>query len=248
MSDITGPRVKLNRAAQQFESLDRELLALSDLKSYTVSKDVDSKTGNQIYSFADVPLIPDDLSLRIGEMLYNFRCSLDHLIWHLVVTEGNIPSIRNEFPIFNDSTKYESDKVRKLNGIPNTVVPIIDALQPCHSTGPNDYWWYLWYLHELSNADKHRHLLITRRSLGKKLRMSFTADVIPKANYLDTPVEDGATFAIVEPNVDVDIRPTIQILFDNAPSDIRKDLPVGNILNLINMSVLEVFKRLDSYI
>lgn len=249
MVSIESPLAKFNRAEQQLDALRSDLLPLGDLKSYTIIKDIDDVTREQIYSFGKVPPIPDGLGLLVGEILYNFRCSLDHLIWQLVLSEGNIPTLRNEFPIFKDLTKYNSGKRSKLKGVSNTVIPIIDALQPCNSTGDLDYWCYLWYLHELCNADKHRYLLLTRRSLRKNLRLVYisSSNRIPRGVYFDAPVEDGAIFFRIEPDVDVEIHPTIDILFENAPSDIRTDLPVLNIIELIHGSVWKAFEDLRAH-
>ncbi len=248
MASLDSPRAKFDRAREQCNALSRDLSTLYDLKFYTITKEVDNATGNQIYSFTNVPPIPDDLSLRIGEMLYNFRCSLDHLVWQLVLSEGNTPTIRNEFPIFIDVGKYEAEKGNKLKGVSNAVVAIVDSLQPCYSTMTNDCWWYLWYLHELCNAEKHRHLLLTRQTLGRKLRLSWTSTKAPKARYLAVPVEVGAVFLILKPNMDVHGDPTIQILFSNTPSNVRADLPVESIISLISAAVYKVFERLSPHI
>ncbi|MCH8207241.1 MAG: hypothetical protein IH956_09600, partial [Chloroflexi bacterium] len=155
----------------------------------------------------------------------------------------------NEFPIFKDSTRYEAEKGSKLKGVSSAVVTIIDKLQPCYSTPPEDWWWYLWYLHVLNNTDKHRHLLLTRRTLAKRLRVSGQfAGSIPKGRYLDVPVEEGAVFFRTKSDVDMNIEPSIEVFFSNAPPDIRQDLIVETIISLIYGSVEEAFKRLKSHV
>ena len=113
---------------------------------------------------------------------------------------------------------------------------------------------HLWYLHELNIADKHRHLLLVRRTLGQQVRVSWdTAKPVgnvPKAAYAAAPVEDGSVFLRIErvPGVDVKVNPTIQIFFSNGPPSLRTDLPVENILDLVESSVWEVFSRLKSHV
>jgi hypothetical protein len=244
---MDSPLAKFNRAKQHVEALDRELSPISDINSYVITKDIDNTTGEHIYSFQKVPPMPNGIELLFGEMLYNFRCSLDHLIWQLVLSEGNTPTQRNEFPIFNDISTYERKKGSKLKGVSNAVVTIVDVLQPCYSTGENDYWKYLWYLQVLSNTDKHRHLILSRRTLWETIRIA-TVGPIPKAAYFDVPVENGVVFLRIKSDVDVDIRPRIEVLFSNAPPDIRRNLPIRNICQLIYISVDEVFKRLSPHI
>ena len=72
--------------------------------------------------------MPPGLEVVIGEMVYNFRCSLDHLVWQLVLSEGATPDHRNEFPIFNDPSDYETAKKRKLNN--PGALPTVEALFP----------------------------------------------------------------------------------------------------------------------
>ena len=249
MASPDSPMAKYNRAGEHVETLRQNLIPLRDLNAYVIATDIDNQTGEQIRRFDDVPSMPTGLEVVIGEMVYNFRCSLDHLVWQLVLSEGATPDHRNEFPIFNDLSDYETAKKRKLRGVSDTVRTIIDGLQPCYSTGVNDYWWWLWYLQILSNADKHRHLLLTRRSLGKNLRVSGSfGNRIPKGIYLDVPVEKGAIFFRGDPNVDMNVEPSIQVFFSNAPPDIRQDLPVENIIGLIYTSVETVFNRLRVHV
>ena len=247
MASLDGPLIKYNRASEHVETLSRHLLPIEDLKSYVIASDIDNQTGEQIRRFEDVPPLPDGVDVIIGEMLYNFRCSLDHLVWQLVLSEGNTPNNRNEFPIFKDSTRYNTDKGPKLQGVSDAVVHIVDELQPCYSTGPNDYWKYLWDLQVLNNADKHRHLLLTRSTLGSHLRIIHFGRQ-PRGNYLDVPVEKGAIFFRGEFDVDMDIKPRIHVVFRNAPSDIRADLSVGNIASLIDGSVDAAFRSLSGHI
>lgn len=248
MASIESPQAKFSRASQQRDTLCRELMSLRDLNSFCITKDTQPDMGYCLYSFSKIPPIPDDIGLRIGEILYNYRCALDHLIWQLVLSAGNKPSNRNEFPIFNNIIEYEHCKGDKLKGVTDTVVAIVDALQPFNSMGEMDYWKFLWYLQILCNADKHRYLLLTRRTLANKIDFIWSGEGNPVGNYFAVPVEKGATFFRVKPDMNMQVHPRIEILFSNAPPDIMNDLPVENILGLIDMSVTEVFRQLEEHI
>ena len=116
MASLDGPLIKFNRAGEHVETLRRHLSPLHDLESYIIASDIDDKTGEQIRRFENVPPMPVGLEVLLGEMLYNFRCSL-HLVWQLVLSEGNTPNNRNEFPIFKDSVRYEAEKTGKLRHV-----------------------------------------------------------------------------------------------------------------------------------
>jgi len=238
MASLESPMAKLNRARQQREALRLDVLALCDLK---ITHDIDYATGDHVYSFKSVPPLPDDLGLRIGEMLYNYRSSLDHLIWQLVLSAGKHPGGRNEFPIFNDPNEYNKNKRQKLKGVCEEVVKIVDSLQPCTS---NTKCRYLWYLQKLCNFDKHCNLLLTRQVLNPVQLLGFFLNHEPKWKFYSVPVENGAKFlSIDEP---CDFKPSIEIVFSNSPLPIRKDL--RNIFSLIDSAVGKVFKALECYV
>ena len=249
MASLDSPLIKYNRAQEHVETLRQHLLPLEYLESYVIASDIDNQTGEQIRRFEHVPPMPVGMDVLIGEMLYNFRCSLDHLVWQLVLSEGNIPNRLNEFPIFKDPARYEAQKAGKLRGVSDAVRTIIDQLQPCYSAPPGDYWWYLWYLQVLNNADKHRHLLLTRRDLGKIAFVSGSfGNRIPRGGYLDVPVENGAIFFRGEQNVEMNVRPRTNVFFGNAPPDIRKDISIEAIISNIYGAVDVVFSRLRSHV
>ncbi len=244
MDSIESPLSKLERATEQCQTLRKELGTLCNSESYSITNEFEPNTGYTLYRFVKVPPMPEAMSLRIGEMLYNFRCSLDHLVRQLVLSEGNQPTVRNEFPIFEDVSKYNSEKRSKLKGVSNTVVPIIDSLQPCSPTGRK----YLWYLHILCNADKHRDLLLTRRILGQTLHLPRTVSQPVEGNYFAVAVENGAVFLRIKPDVNMDVQLPVKIFFSNTPKDIRRDMMVDNMLGFIKNSVHYVFGQLRSHV
>jgi len=244
MASLDSPLAKLNRAREQINALRRDISTLTDLNSYCITYDIDSATGYQVYYFKKVPLIPDDFSLRIGELLYNFRCSLDHLVWQLVLSEGNVPTSRNEFPIYSIPVEYERNKRRKLQGVSPTVVSIIDNVQPFKHDSP---FKHLWSLHELCNFDKHRNLLVTV-IVAPEISYGIFVNRLPYAQIIGKSVENGAKFFMVEPDVDVKVKPKFKIVFSNSPLSVRQDLRIENIFRLIEIAVDRVFRKLSPHV
>ena len=118
---------------------------------------------------------PIEWSVRIGEIVYNLRSSLDHLVWQLVLDNEEKPSRKNAFPItFEESywkewdceesrwKKWEKHTREKLSGVSCKMKKRIYSLQPF--TGglnlPFDVS-KLGTLDHLCNVDKHRHLHLT---------------------------------------------------------------------------------------
>ncbi|MDE0146112.1 MAG: hypothetical protein OXL95_09610 [Nitrospira sp.] len=150
---------------------DRELHALrTDMENFCerqrveqkriTRKNPDGKSADIVEAFlADSEKTPIEWSVRIGEIVYNLRSSLDHLVWQLVVDNGKNPSRKNAFPIFSEESDWENMTKDKLSGVRYEIKKRIRDLQPfggglglpfnVNVFGQLDY---------LCNVDKHRHL------------------------------------------------------------------------------------------
>ena len=106
----------------------------------------------------DTPKVPADYSIRIGEIAYNLRSALDHLVWQLVLAKGACPSTNNAFPIYQDEEKYKNNATRKLKGVAPIHCDLIEEFQTYH--GQRGVGAHLWMLDIICNIDKHRRLNI----------------------------------------------------------------------------------------
>jgi hypothetical protein len=103
---------------------------------------------------------PIEISLLIGEILYQCRSALDHLFFELVRQKG-APSEKDweehrQFPLAKKSSSFPG----KLKGwLPPPILATLEKMQP-YRRG-NDLNDTLRYLRILSNIDKHRKLSIT---------------------------------------------------------------------------------------
>ena len=96
-----------------------------------------------------------------GEILYNLRSALDHLVWRLVLVNGEEPGRHNAFPIVNDESKWDEVKTRKLKGLSRDVAARIERLQPyTGGIGLQFNVFAFRTLHTLCNIDKHRYLML----------------------------------------------------------------------------------------
>ena len=121
--------------------------------------DPNSKRATAILRLPVIDLMP---SIIIGDFLHNTRSALDHLVWQLVIANGQIPSNSNMFPICNDSLSFAHQISRgRLNGIPLQAHARIEALQPYQRGKPLCDMHPLWILSELTNIDKHRSVNLT---------------------------------------------------------------------------------------
>ena len=132
MTGFTSAAAKIARADTQIRELVTEMDAFcTDIKGSIVHQvDGDSDTQAWIYR-GTTPVAPFEWSIRIGEILYNLRSALDHIVWQLVLANGEKPSRGNEFPVVNTPEAWPSLSRRKLEGVQDGAKEAIRRLQPC---------------------------------------------------------------------------------------------------------------------
>lgn len=125
----------------------------------SIVREVREDSDEQVWVYrGETPRTPIEWSVKFGEILYNLRSVLDHLVSQLLLANGQEPSRRNDYPIVKDESEWSRNKDR-LKGVTPRVETIVERLQP-YTGGlylPFDVSAF-WTLHTLCNIDKHQHL------------------------------------------------------------------------------------------
>ena len=154
MLDLKGVTAKIGRARECLESLEADMAAFCEYERrrevFQIERVWPAILGE------NRPEPPVDYSIRVGEIAYNLRSALDHLVWQLVIDNGQCPSRRNEFPIFRDENLYRGAVCEKLEGVKQRHKNAIRLFQPFQEDGVVGS--HLWMLNSICNIDKHRHL------------------------------------------------------------------------------------------
>lgn len=130
----------------------------------SIVREVHEDADEQAWMFrGETPIVPIDWSVRLGEILYNLRSALDHLVWQLVLANGQVPGRHNAFPIVRSDEDWAKQARGQwaLSGVSESAVTMIRRLQP-YTGGihlPFNVGAF-WKLHALCNIDKHRHLVL----------------------------------------------------------------------------------------
>ena len=156
---------------------------------------------------SDPGYVPMDFPIRVGEIAYNLRSALDHLVYALVLDNDEEPSKQSEFPIFNEEAAYQREAPRRLKGVLRDRSGLIEAFQPFRG----GIGRHLWMLHLICNIDKHRHLNVvnTHTSLDARFKEGVEPPRLPSriiggtALYYDVQGTDNEES--VEPRVMVDV-------------------------------------------
>lgn len=228
LARLLGIRARIERANEHIQNLKSRLDSFRETNPYGVRSEDDSESGYRIYRVVVRNAIPSSIPILIGEILYQLRSSLDHLVWQLVEASGNAPIEKvTGFPIFDCASKFERGYPGKVQGMCSEAISKIRRLNPYK--GGNDA---LWTLHELNNIDKHRFLLIVGCRAGIPIfewNTDYSSGSCPIGMPGQNPgefmvLEDGAVFARVrigeESEMDVNFQLPFEIAF-NEPTIVR---------------------------
>ncbi len=160
------------RANEEAKALHGEIGAFVGSKPYTAIYELQSEDGKDSEYCARIKFRPIHpfWNVRIGEILHNFRASLDNAIWELVKRNGNTPKrFLHAFPITDSDRAFHGGPgigrpgISRLQGVDDAVMTIVEAFQPykARDYGLDPHRHPFWVLRELSDIDKHRTLHVT---------------------------------------------------------------------------------------
>jgi len=158
--DAAGIGLKLDRAAHHLDALEESLdsfMSPDPKERRGIAIEIDSEHRNWQIVVHLPGGIPAIWSVLIGEVLYQLRSSLDHIVNGLVA----VSTPDNAFPICLQPKDYRSNKNRLLAGVPEADRATIYELQPFRQDEEHPDNTTIWALHELSRLDRHRFLHVT---------------------------------------------------------------------------------------
>lgn len=161
---------KMDRAKAHRDRLDHDI---RETFSVTMNRPrigikFDAHTGQHVLYVSSLPDLAPFLTrvaLYFGDIVHNFRSTLDHLTYQLALwnTGGNVSRPKRvQFPIVDDPRYFKSATGDALSDVRPDHQAIIERFQPYHriaegrSIGPPFHAFAL--LRDLDNADKHRLL------------------------------------------------------------------------------------------
>ncbi len=168
---LDGVRAKLSRAKEHLDVLDEEWEKFLRQEPCPYRFLIDEHPigrYNKISVYMREP-VPLRLSTILGDAFHNLRSALDLLAHELVRAGGSAPSRTTAFPIYDSEREFLSrvefrrrsdDRPGPLHGIEpgSEIWAFVKEMQPYQG---GDCAKQLSTLRQLSNADKHRTLLVT---------------------------------------------------------------------------------------
>lgn len=225
---LQGAVFKLNRAEEHLQTILHAVQEFGESDFYETVGEMD-RQGRFVARLRNVKHPPPEMSILIGECVFNFRSALDQIAYALAAAHTKpLPrswARSSAFPIFNNGPQYRgrggAPATRKLRGMSRGARATIQRLQPFHRRKTPELA-YLWVLEELSSIDKHRLIHLTAAvGVQSSFRIGGAGFMrMTKLEPLPVEIKDNAIAARfygtfdIEAGVDVkaEIRP--DVVFD----------------------------------
>jgi hypothetical protein len=182
-------RARLKRARDNIAVLAQEMTAMAANSHATI--DIAAQLRNPELRR------PRQICILVGEIIYNLRAALDHLIWALAVRNGQNVTSRLAFPICESIEHFKLvSQSGSLKGVPRKFYPVIASAQPYLAPEPANS--VLKVLEDLAIADAHDGIAVTFTRDPDGDGYAFTIDavgayddasVLPVLEYLSRGVD-----------------------------------------------------------
>jgi hypothetical protein len=150
---------RLDWAQRHLERLDKAIQTfLHDQTVTTVSKPNAEATEYVISVEKGIDTIPFEIGLMIGEVAHHARSTLDWLAWSI----ARNPCKHTAFPIWTYRGRDKNGKLLQPDipgGLTEKARRLVKKVQPYEAWKADPSASPLYWLSELDNIDKHRHLL-----------------------------------------------------------------------------------------
>jgi hypothetical protein len=169
---LDGCRERARRADKHISELERAIALIFKKQGHTVSFKLDPKPPHRVVdealpaeTFAGVRL-----GTLIGEACYNLRCVLDYLVYAVANLDAGSPQRNTQFPIMDTAPDFAGRGKSMLSGVNAAHIAVIGRLQPyaCDWTKR---------LRDISNMDKHRHLVLSGGNTQITIHSSLEKDL-----------------------------------------------------------------------
>ena len=154
-SNFIGVTARLARVPNQIARLNDALAEHAIREPAILAAGYDERDGEPTYRIPHPSTwLPQEAQAIVGEIVHNLRSALDNLVWLLAYRNCGHEVKQTQFLIVETRTDFDKQQPRRLKGLTNDQVDTIEKVQPYNG----DDWLRL--LADLSNPDKHRHLLL----------------------------------------------------------------------------------------
>jgi hypothetical protein len=200
--EIALMRARIDRAISHRSAFGEAWAAHLERRPRRTKIEID-ESGHGVVRIVESEPIPVELSLLLGEFLYELRAALDNCLYAVAVIESQQrppPSAeRLEWPICLSERSWAEHVRRRLTTLSPAVQRALANIQPFMAEWPE--WNCLWILHDLARIDRHRTAHLTAPFLANAKAAVDTEHIADLDVQLGIVPEDGivATFSKLTP-------------------------------------------------
>lgn len=250
--------VKVDRAIEHINYLEREIAAFKERGGYSTFRDDDPQTGDLVHRARVLEQPPPRWGAIAGDAIHNLRSALDILWRRLMYPDGGgETNFKIAFNIYGSPEAFKRSNSREIKSRNKAAVEIYRTLKPYK--GGNDN---LWRLSVLDDADKHRLLIpVGLAIVDTRIRLEFNQFVDFSEASMDMahnalsgtalryPIYDGAELYRLEAHarskVDMNPQITFDIAFGEAGVAEGEPMPIVPTLSELLGVVEGVIKAFD---
>jgi hypothetical protein len=152
-ASLQGASLRVERAIRHFDEFSSMLRSFREAnKDKVIIQTHEDAPENLMVEFDKSLVVPLALSLPVADCIYNLRSALDYLVYELAISDSGKVQEQTQFPIVDCEKNSNAQKYR-FRGLHEHHIRAIEALQPYRGTE----WTKT--LRDISNPDKHRHLI-----------------------------------------------------------------------------------------
>ena len=212
-------RLKLDWAREHLTKLHLEIASFAERQVQHVGIDVSADRRTYLVYISMLRRRTPPSPLIVGDVLFNLRAALDHVIYELHETAngGPLPPDKRrmpEFPIWDDRRKYRRNGRKRVAALPARAQALVQSFQPYHRSARDSTPGHLGLLNDLNVIDKHRTLHIVTEQVAV-----YPVDNVPGrvVEVFPSPIHKGALIArwtFDEPQTEqmyVDTRSTVRV-------------------------------------
>ncbi|SDB31162.1 hypothetical protein [Bauldia litoralis] len=220
-----GPRLKIERAKRHIEELESRIKSFRDLNPYSLVRETDPDTGDNVYRVRIKEVIPCDFSVIIGDAVHNLRSALDQVVCDLVAANCGRVTRKTGFLITGSRDTFETHFPEKIKGVSKRAERAMRRFKP-YESGCD----LLYFLNWLDIEDKHKGIIAVGAA-HRQVRAVHTvhaSQIVPGQpikipvkvgpNHIVCPLTDNAeVFRTGPTGFDEDVEVAIEVAVAEAP-------------------------------
>lgn len=201
---------RVRRAGEHLEDLKTRLEHSRYMQAHTLGIELDPDAPDKIKTTRLPPETYFGMRLLVllGEVCYNLRSALDYLVYELAILDSGVEQDGTQFPLEDLKERFTGNAPRMLKGLNPAHVAAIERLQPFNGCA------WAQQLRDISNPDKHRHLVIVNGLSGFTVHNSLAGDISGIVGYERRAYHPRAGEHPVKVKVHIASHPTFD---DGAP-------------------------------